>query len=160
MDLATRVYNAAIADGIPGPLALLIVAQSKHESGNYTSPVFASCNNSFGYTTTGSNSCDGHGDYKLYNSIEDSTHDVTGWIYRRLNEGNFPALATITDPTQYATLLHDNGYYTDSIYNYAKGLISWYDANIQGVAAGGGLLLFIIIGGYFLLRRKRKGKNG
>lgn len=150
MAFENEVYTQALADGMPSALALLIVAQSKHESNNYTSDVFLSCKNSFGYGAVTS-SCPGHGQYQNYNNISESTHEVTSWIKRRLAEGNFPPLNTITSPDQYAQLLSDNNYYTDSVDNYAAGLIRWFSDNISGVAGvslvgiGLGLLIFYLL---------------
>ena len=148
------VYDTAISDGMPPALALLIVAQSKHESNNYTSSVFLNCNNAFGYAAT-SNSCPGHEFYQAYNNIIDSTHELTAWIKRRLSEGNFPPLQTITTPQQYAQLLSDNNYYTDSVANYAAGLSNWFSSNIgtiAGVSVAGVLAGLIIF--YFLFKKE------
>jgi hypothetical protein len=150
-----RIYTQALSDGMPAALALLIVAQSKHESNNYTSPVFTDCNNSFGYSSVYS-PCSGHSGYESYGSVEQSTSDLTAWINRRLDAGTFPDLSTITDPTQYATLLYNNGYYTDSITDYANGLINWFDANVQAVGIGLGTLAIIGIGIYFIVRGKKR----
>lgn len=153
MAFDTQIYNTAISDGMPPALALLIVAQSKHESNDYTSPVFLSCNNSFGYGQTG-NPCAGHSQYEAYNSVIDSTHELTAWIKRRLDEGNFPDLDTITTPEQYAQLLKDNGYYSDSVENYLAGLRNWFTSNIGTVAGVTGVGLVIGIGIFLLLFRK------
>lgn len=144
------VYNTAIADGMPPPLALLIVAQSKHESNNYKSAIFLSCYNSFGYKSVRS-ACPGHEDYQDYNSIVESTHEVTAWIKRRLNEGRFPPLNQITTPGQYAQLLKENGYYGDTVANYLQGLERWFTGNlgtiatvsIAGIAMG--LIIFYVL---------------
>jgi hypothetical protein len=154
MPFDSDVYATATADGIPAALALLIVAQSKHETNNYTSAVFLDCNNAFGYGST-SNPCQYHEQYQGYNNIVESTHELTAWIKRRLAEGNFPALQTITTPEQYAQLLNDNGYYTDTVANYAAGLARWFSNNIgmlagvsiTGIAAA--LLIF-----YFLFKKE------
>lgn len=144
-----QVYSAAIADGMPPALALLIVAQSKHESDNYTSPLFLDCKNAFGYGY-GVATCNGH-PYKGYYSIVESTHEVTAWIKRRLAEGNFPPLSQVTTPQQYAQLLNDNGYYTDSIEHYAAGLLRWFSDNVGGVVTIGiagiavGLIVFYML---------------
>lgn len=155
MSYEQRVYDAAIKGGLPVPLSLLLVSQSKHESNNYTSPIFLDCNNSFGYKAVRS-SCDLHPDYQNYQDIEGSTIEIVNWIYRRLNEGNFPPLETITTPEQYAQLLKQNGYYGDSISNYTAGLIRWFKSNIEGVAIGGGSLIIIGILAYLYFSKKRR----
>ena len=136
-----KVYSTALNNNIPGPLALLIVAQSKHESNDYTSAVFLDCNNSFGYKAlNASQSCPLHPDYKKYSNIEESTLEIVNWIGRRLNEGNFPPLDEITTAEQYAQLLKDNGYYGDSVYNYTNGLLNWFKSNIS-IVTGSGILI-------------------
>ena len=127
-----RIFNELQSEGIPQILATIIVAQARHETANYTSNVFKSCNNCFGYGYVGQNtarSClpkpEG-GTYAGYNSIEDSVRELVLWIRRRQAEGKFPKdLSAIVTPDQYATLLKNSGYYGDSITNYANGLIYW-----------------------------------
>ncbi len=163
MSFDQRIYNQAIADGMPPALALLIVAQARHETGGYTSSVFKLCNNAFGYkwvnqsTAEGSCSMSPEGDsYARYLSVEDSTHEITLWIKRRQNEGRFPDnLSSITTYTQYANLLKSVGYYGDSISNYAAGLSYWLkriSISPGAKAAGGGLLLAAIV--VYLFRKK------
>ena len=151
------VYNTAIADGMPRPLALLILAQARHESGDFTSSVFLDCNNAFGYNYV-SSSCPGHDTYQNYNSLADSVHDLTGWIWRRYNEGNFPDLSTITTPGYYAQLLQQNDYYTDTVSNYTNGLLRWYDANFIPASIGISSIV-LIIAGWLLFRHFKKTKN-
>jgi hypothetical protein len=149
-----RVYQTAINGGLPIPLSLLVVAQSKHESNNYTSAIFLDCNNTFGYKAVRS-SCQLHADYQNYQDIEASTTEIVNWIYRRLNEGNFPPLESITTPEQYAQLLKNNGYYGDSVTNYTAGLIRWFKSNIEGVVIAGGSLLVIAFLAYLYFRKKK-----
>lgn len=152
------IFNTAISDGMPRNLALLIVAQAKHETGNFTSNIFLNCLNAFGYKTYGNAfACPGNPTYEGYNSVIDSTHEITGWIKRRLNEGNFPDLETITDPYQYATLLKNNGYFGDSVNNYANGIISWYKDNINRV--GSLWAIAGIFGVVYLFTLKKKNKK-
>lgn len=154
MALDADVYNAAISDGMPPALALLIVAQSKHESDNYTSSLFVDCNNAFGYGY-GSDTCGSH-NYKGYNNIADSTYDITGWIQRHFSADE---INNTTTPEQYATLLSNYGYYTDTIANYAAGLENWFETNIPGgVATGAGLGIIIAIAVFFFVIKKKKPK--
>ena len=145
MSYESQIYNKAIADGMPRPLALLIVAQAKHETNNFQSSIFQDCKNAFCYKVFGNaRPCPGHTDYEAYNNVIDSTHEITAWIKRRLNEGNFPPLLTVTDPVQYATILKNNGYYGDSLNNYAAGLENWYKDNINGSMSAGILIAAIV----------------
>lgn len=152
MSYESQVYNTAIADGMPRPLALLIVAQAKHETNNFQSSIFQDCQNAFGYKVFGNaRACPGHTDYEAYNNVTESTHEITAWIKRRLNEGNFPPLATVRDPVQYATLLKNNGYFDDSINNYAAGIEAWYNDNING-SMGAGIMIVGIVAVLILMR--------
>lgn len=136
MNYEQRIYITAISEGMPKSLALLIVAQSKHESGNYTSNVFKTCNNLFGYKWVGQKGASQgikstEGDfYARYASVEDSVRELTNWIKRRLKEKKFPALDTITNAVQYATALKACGYYGDSPSHYVAGLNHYYKDNI------------------------------
>jgi hypothetical protein len=152
MPFGQIIYNAAIADGMPSLLASFIVAQSKHETNDYTSAIFKDCNNAFGYKSVRS-SCLVHPGYQDYISVVDSAHEITGWIKRRLNQGDFPALNTITTPEQYAALLKENGYYEDNLANYTAGLLRWFDSNTVGVAGLG--LVFVALAVYFFLHKKK-----
>jgi hypothetical protein len=168
MSYDQRIYNQAIADGMPHSLAVLIVAQARHETGGYTSSVFKLCNNAFGYKWVGQSLADGscsmspEGDaYARYSSIEDSTHEITQWIRRRQNSGVFPAdLSSISNGNEYASLLKSAGYFGDTISNYANGLLYWISRiSITGAAAaagGGGLLLVGLV--LFLFRKKIFGR--
>jgi uncharacterized FlgJ-related protein len=164
MNYDQRIYNQAIYDGIPPNLALLMVAQARHETGGYSSSVFKLCNNAFGYKWVGQSTADGScsmspegNSYARYSSIEDSTYEISQWIYRRQLDGKFPDdLTTIKSEGQYAQLLKNTGYYGDTVSNYTKGLLYWISRiNISPVAAaagGGGLLLVAAL--LFLFRKK------
>lgn len=158
------IYNQVTADGIPPTLATLIVAQARHESNNYTSDVFLTCGNAFGYKWVGQSTADGpcsgspEGDpYAYYaNGPAQSAHEIAMWIHRRQLAGQFPAdLTTITTPDQYAQLLKSAGYYGDTVSNYANGLVYWLQqiGTLQPAATGGILLLLIALG--FIAYRKK-----
>lgn len=130
-EIGALIYATAFADGMPENMAALIEAQSKHETGLYSSNAFLKNNNCFGYkfvsgakwqAGAGITSTE-HDPYARYDSIEKSVHELTAWIRRRQAGGKFPAdLKTITEPVQYATLLKKCGYYGDPIENYVNGL--------------------------------------
>lgn len=141
---------------MPPALALLIVAQARHETAGYSSNVFTRCNNAFGYKyvgqslSTGACTASPELDYYAgYASIEDSTHEVTAWIKRRQKDGSFPAdLNTITTSEQYAQLLKNAGYFGDTWTNYANGLAYWLTkiANIATPATGAVFLVILALG--------------
>lgn len=146
----TIIYNEAIKQGMPPTLANLIVAQAKHETGNFTSNVFKTCNNAFGYKHVGQKlslgpcgnppANEGAARYAKYQSVSDSTKEICQWIKRRQSTGVFPAnLASITSPAQYAQLLKAGGYYGDTVTNYTNALIKFFKDNIApaaGISAG------------------------
>lgn len=125
------IFDTAVADGMPQALAALIVAQSKHETGNYTSKFFKLYHNCFGYSASGSRwqlhdatpNADNKQPIAAYASIQNSVHELTAWIKRRQKEGRFPAdLSIIVEPTQYVSLLKHCGYFGDTVQNYLAGV--------------------------------------
>lgn len=117
---------------LPDPISKIITAQSGHETGGWTSNVWFTYNNGFGYGYQGG------GVYNSYPSIQDSVDDVVGWLDRHV-----PGYETITDPDTYAQALHDNGYYTDTESNYSAGISRWLNNNLQLVAGGSVAILVI-----------------
>jgi uncharacterized FlgJ-related protein len=163
------IYGQMMAEGIPSALALLTVAQARHESSNYTSNVFMQCNNLYGYKWVNQSTAAGgcimspEGDrYAMYNSIADSVHEIALWLKRRKAEGYFPnGFEAVTTAAQYASILQAAGFYgySSSAYSiYLNGLTRALQLIAAGglsagpKAAGAGLLL---IGGLaFLYRRE------
>lgn len=126
--------QTAVNDGMPVTLASFIVAQSKHETGNYSHRFFKVGKNAFGYAYVkgakwqlpkGGPNADNGIPIAQYASVENSVHELTDWIKRRQKSGKFPKdLTTISTPQQYATLLKNAGYYGDTLSNYTAGLIN------------------------------------
>jgi uncharacterized FlgJ-related protein len=161
-----RIYNKAIADGMPPVLATLIVAQCRGESANYTSNVFLSCNNLNGYKWVGQSIATGpclkspEGDYYArYATIEDSVHELTQWIKRRQADGYFPQdLSTITTPEQYAKYLvadPNHHYYGTTIQAYTSMLAAQlkYIGNLA-TSTGGSAVLLILLALGIVYRKK------
>jgi len=164
MTIDERIYNQAAASGMPPILCTLIVAQARHETGNYTSNAFTQCNNCFGYKyvgqalSTGPCVTSSEGDkYAKYASVEDSVKELAAWIKRRQQGGIFPEnLSTITTPDQYAQLLKNAGYYGASVSEYVNGLIYWLQkigSSIGTKESTGALLIIIAIA--LIVWRKR-----
>lgn len=136
------IYTQLLNDGIPDPLATLVTAQSGHETNGWTSNVFLQNNNAFGYGFTGSS-------YKAYDSVEASADELAAYLGRRVADGSFPDLSTITTADQYAALLKQAGYYGDTTTNYAAGIARWFAANIPlasgtlGIIAAGLLFWYL-----------------
>jgi hypothetical protein len=168
-DYAARIRSAALVGtptnpkGVPLVLADLLVAQSKHETGDYTSSFFLLDNNAFGYSYVAGaywqigrgGIADNGAPIAKYATIEDSTGEMVDWIYRRVNEGKFPAnLADITTPERYGQLLKDAGYYQDKSTTYIDGLRRWFQASPEeGIA---GLLILGLTLSAFLFRKQLK----
>jgi len=161
------LQGSDINPGIPPVLAALLVAQAKYETGGFTSNFFRNYNNAFGYsyspssiyqTGQGTNADNGL-PIAAYNSIQDSTKEIIDWIYRRRNEGKFPAdLSKITTPDQYALLLKTAGYYGDTLSNYTAGLkryFSYVITNLQKPGAGVVIGVAFIIASIIYYLRKR-----
>lgn len=146
------IYSTLVDQGIPDPLAKIVTAQSGHETNGWTSHVFLTLNNAFGYGFDGSS-------YKQYSSVEDSVSDIVAYIQRRVRDGSFPSLDQITDPNQYAELLKNAApgeYYQDTESNYAAGIARWFNDNLTtGVVLSAGLILAIAVGVWIIFFTKK-----
>jgi hypothetical protein len=129
---------------LPDAISKIITAQSGHETNGWTSNVYETLNNLFGYGYTGST-------YTFYPyGIQDSIDDLVGWLDRHV-----PGYESMTDPADYAAAIRAKGYYTDSLSNYAAGVARWYNDNLQlaaGITVAGlvGVALLVV----FLLKEK------
>lgn len=127
MDYKQVIYQAAYpkltALGFPNASALAsyMVAQSQHETGNYTSDVFKRNNNAFGYKyypgssyQLGSGKGSPEGDsYANYASVSDSALEVAAWIGRRKTQ-----FINVKSVDEYVSVLKKDGYFGDSLSNY------------------------------------------
>jgi flagellum-specific peptidoglycan hydrolase FlgJ len=173
MSTEDRIFNQAIKGtainpGLPPVLSSLLVAQSAHETGNFTSNLFKNFNNAFGYSYVpggvyqkGAGTIADNGQpIAVYESIEDSTKEVIDWIYRRVKEGKFPAdLFTITTPEQYAQLLKASGFYADSLQNYTAGLKRFFTAVQSELGKPPAKIFTLVALGllfYWILKKKKK----
>lgn len=157
------IYQAARAGtvnnpGLPPALSWLLVAQAKHETGNFTSNFYKRYNNAFGYSYfPGSNYQIGAGTVAdnglkiaAYSTVSDSVRELIDWIYRRVNEGKFPALANIVTPESYAVALKNAGYYGDTLQNYTAGLKRFFLQHKPEISDGIALVAIVL----FLLIKK------
>lgn len=173
MTVEDRIFNQAIKGtennpGLPPVLSSLLVAQSAHETGNFTSNFFKNYNNAFGYSyvpngkyQSGAGTVADNGKpIAAYASIEDSTKEIIDWIYRRVKEGKFPAdLFTITTPDQYAQLLKGANYFGDTLQNYAAGLKRFFTAVQSELEKPPAKIFTLIALGllfYWILKKKKK----
>ncbi|MBN8789431.1 MAG: glucosaminidase domain-containing protein [Terrimonas sp.] len=140
----SAVYNTAVNNEVPGSVALLIVAQAKHESSNFTSKVFLQNNNAFGYKYVGqSGAVQGTaapasegGYYAKYDSVEDSALEVVNWWKRRIRQGVISDWSDINTTETYAAALKKAGYYGDSLSNYTAALKKWFTGLDLGQETG------------------------
>lgn len=164
MNYEELIYKTAKAEGMPHTLALLIVAQSKLETGNYTSNIFKTGNNAFGYMYSKASKyqtgqgpiADNHYPAAKYKNVEDSTRELTSWIKRRQADGQFPKdLTGIKTPLIYATYLKNGAhpYMGASISSYANGMTVWLKKIPKEILVGGsGGLLLLILGAFLFLK--------
>lgn len=155
------IYNEAKRNGMPELLALFIVAQAKHETANFTSNVFLSCNNAFGYKYVGQRLAVGPcltspelDAYAKYATVADSVKELCQWIQRRQTEGKFPLdLRVIKTLDHYTQLLKLAGYFGAPISEYLAGLLYWFKPFIKPIIGGG---LVILAAMFFFLYKAGK----
>lgn len=155
------IYNTATSNGVPRVMALLLVAQAKHETNNFSSPVFWENKNMFGYkyvkgakyqNNAGRTSTEGD-PYANYSTLENSALELVAYLKRRVADGKFPALEKITSFPQYADLLKKAGYYGDPLSVYLAGLRRWFSTDI-GAKGGNIAVLFALVLLAFYLSNK------
>jgi hypothetical protein len=156
---AARAGTAANPQGVPHTLAALMVAQAKHETGNYTSNFFRNYNNAFGYAyyagslyQSGAGTIADNGSpIAAYPNVEASTMEIVDWIWRRYRQGRFPSPEAIITPEAYAAALKAAGYYGDSLENYLAGLRRFF----VPVAAVSGAGFLAVLAALWFARHKK-----
>jgi uncharacterized FlgJ-related protein len=159
------VYNTLKAQKIPDPLAKLMTSQAQLESANFTSRVFKTNNNAFGYkyvkqkiATQGLPAPKNEGGYYAnYKTVSDSALELANYVKRRFKEKRFPPLETITSARQYADLLTNVGYHTSTRDSYVKG-VEYYFNRLKDIVIKQStplLSIALIIGIFFLINKKR-----
>lgn len=160
------IYNSALTKlqegGMPNAkaLATLMVAQAKHETANFTSPVFKNNNNAFGYKYfagssyqlgrgTGAPKSEGSTPYAKYTNVGQSAREVAAWILRRKK-----SFIGVTNYVQYASKLKEHGYYGATFQVYVNGLKNWYKEIVPGIPGGSMSLLALCAAGltWFILK--------
>lgn len=120
----TPINSSRLANSEYAGLAKLLEAQSMHETGNYTSPVFKNLNNLFGMkipvirhrVNYGNN-----GTYSAYTDLDQSIEDQI--LY--LRHVGFPT--KIDGPEQFVRELKLRRYFTDDESAYLKGVKFFYN---------------------------------
>ena len=121
-----RIYEAARAKGLNKFMSKLLVAQARHETGNFKSRLFRKHLNAFGMMKRRSDTlainslgrAEGRKGYATYQNIDDSTGAVIQLLKERKCPMNF------TSARQYAKWLKLKGYYSDKESNYSNALAS------------------------------------
>lgn len=143
MSVESEIISGAKAEGMPDNTIALMLAQSKHESTNYTSNVFRKNNNAFGMTyggqvvldkngnnvvTKGSDQCDNGctGLYAKYPSVYYSAVDAARWLKRHIK--NYREIKTVEE---YATALKNNKYYTAPLTQYISNMKSYFTGVVE-----------------------------
>lgn len=103
-------------------LVPLIIAQAKHETGNFTSNLFRNHSNMFGMKVPVKRKSFRNGEtengFSTFASITDSARDFLEY----LRAVNFPKNV---DSFQYVAALKNRRYFEDTLGNYMKGVQSW-----------------------------------
>lgn len=174
-----EIYEGAIQGGATPSLARLMVAQARHETGNYNNYQTKTNNNVFGFKYS-SNSQYAHqgnispeGDpYAHYDTLQDSILDYIGRYMSKSSKEGGTRLQEFNkiqegDTTTYATKLKGYGYYGATINEYIKGMnsaltrmkiVEFYFNNENKInyALIGGVLIGISAYIYYLMKRFRK----
>ena len=163
MNYDNIIYNAAIKSGFTKISALLVVAQARLESADYTSNVFQKNNNLFGMkyvkqplAEKGTKSPEGDY-YAKYKNVTDSINDLIKRNYNLLIGGVSPQeLKNSTDSSDFANKLKKRRYFGATAQNYAAGLVSKLKKiDTTKLAVGSGIIIIIIASILFIIMRKK-----
>lgn len=133
MDYAQVIYSTAKGEGFSDTLSNNIVAQARHETGNFKSNAFLKHNNAFGYSYVKDSPyqtnkqglvADNKRPVADYATVADSTRELIAWLKRREREGKL-VIAKMEDPAEYAAALKRNGYFTDKESTYLSAMKKW-----------------------------------
>jgi hypothetical protein len=103
-------------------LVPFIIAQAKHETGNFTSNLFRNHNNMFGMKVPVKRKSFRNGETESGFSTFESTTDSARDFLEYLRSVNFPKNV---DSFQYVAALKNRRYFEDTFGNYLKGVQSW-----------------------------------
>lgn len=124
--IVAEIYKYLTTLGMNRELALYIIAQSLHESGNYTSPLAVKYNNLFGMKQPQRRETLSKGPtpngYASYDNYLDSVGDLLLW----LKEFNSPE--AFDGPLQYVSFLKSKGYFEDTLTAYNAAVVKHYNS--------------------------------
>lgn len=166
------IYQAAREQGVPDTVAKLMIAQSKQETGEFTSAVFKDDHNGFGMKvpsvrkdpyikgpSSHTQLKEGTVPYAAYENLSDSTKSLINWMqYNKIKWED------IDTPEKYATVLKNKGYYGDALatymyrvsmfYDKIKNVVYKYRTHIDWALATGGVFV-LAYGIYMFINRKK-----
>lgn len=111
-------------EGLSPVMINFLIAQARHESGDFTSKLFITSNNTFAMkhptirqtTSLGPyGKAEGVTNFAHYDSVEDSAKDMVLYLRAR----NFPSFKTVYGYVRY---LKKKGYFEDGYKNYVRGV--------------------------------------
>jgi uncharacterized FlgJ-related protein len=123
LSIQDRIVNTLIENGVHPITATFAFAQSAHETGNFTSPLFFSNNNCFGMKPPKNYvvAIGSRFGYANYASIEDSAKAMAIWLQNHwLSHG----LQTID---LYVVGLHNENYFEAPVQEYLNGVTRYYN---------------------------------
>lgn len=128
LSVEEKIRRVLESKGVPEFTIQLIIAQAKHESGNFTNRLTRRHNNVFSMmhprvrktTSLGALArAEGRNGYASYASIEDAVLDLLLYF------DNFHYPDTYMTTWQYARLLKKKGFYEDKYERYARGIATF-----------------------------------
>jgi len=174
-----EIYEGAIEGGATPALAKLMVAQARHETGNYGNYQTKTNNNVFGFKYSSNSQYSKQGNispegdpYAKYDTLQDAILDYIGrWMNKSSKEGGtrlqeFNKIQQ-GDTTTYATKLKGYGYFGAPTSEYIKGMnaaltrmkvVEFYFKNETTInyAVIGGVLIGMTAYIYYLMKKFRK----
>jgi flagellum-specific peptidoglycan hydrolase FlgJ len=107
-----------------------IIAQAKHETGNFSSRLSREANNIFGMRKVykrknfqiGTTKGEGGADFGVYATKDDAVRDFLEWL-RQWKTKPFPR--RVSSAAAYASELKQRGYFSDDLANYKEGILRW-----------------------------------
>ena len=172
-----EIYEGAINGGTTPALATLLVAQARHETGNYSNNQTKINNNLFGFkyspnsrfSKKGNISPEGDS-YAKFDSVGDAIQEyVIRYMGKKSNEGGnrlqeFNKLKA-NDTTTFANKLKGYGYYGAEVKDYIRGLnaaltrikiVAFYNKNKTAVNSTVGIGLVLIgIAAYLYIKKTK-----
>lgn len=118
-----EIFRTVLECGYDTTMAKLMVAQSRHETGNWKSRLARKANNVFGMHSNknskrsiGTTIAEKNNKFAVYDSVESSTLEALDWLSSHDCPFKFKS------SSEYAKWLKSKGYYEDSVTNYSNAL--------------------------------------